>query len=215
MTTGQVLLVGGSGNVGRAAVTWLRERHPGVPLLIGGRNLQAASDIAQEAGGAEAAAIDLDAPHLGLGDDVDVAAVVMLAPEAGLEGLGYAQDLGVPFLNIANHLAEVGPEMALFAHRATAAPVVLASHWLGGAALFLAQSSARPSRASAPSASGRSSTKMIRPVQRRSRHGALERGGSRRLGLRGRTTHLAVRRRRQRRGRGRGRRSDQAFAFDA
>lgn len=140
--TGQVLFAGGSGDVGRHAVRWFRERHPSVPVLVGGRDLQAASEVAQEAGAAEAVSIDLDKPRLGLDDDVAVAAVVMLAPDNGLTGLRLAQDLGVPFLNINNGLVEVGPEVALFAYRATAAPIVLASHWAGGAAVFLALKSA-------------------------------------------------------------------------
>ena len=118
---GQVLFAGGAGFVGRTAVRWFRQRHPSVRVLVGGRNLQAAGGVAQEVGAAEAVAIDPDKPRLGLGDDVAVAAVVMLAPEAGLKGLSYAQDLGVPYLNINSALTEIGPELAMFAHRATAA----------------------------------------------------------------------------------------------
>lgn len=140
---GQVLFAGGSGFVGRTAVRWFRQRHPNVSVLVGGRNLQAAGEVAQEVGKAEAVAIDLDKHRLGLGEDVAVAAVVMLAPEAGLNGLSYAQDLGVPYLNINASLPEIGPELAMFAHRATAAPVVLASHWMAGAATFLALNSAK------------------------------------------------------------------------
>ena len=140
---GQVLFAGGSGFVGRTAVRWFRERHPSVRVLVGGRNLQAAGEIAHLLGDAEAVAIDLDKPRLGLGGDVAVAAVVMLAPEAGLKGLSYAQELGVPYLNINAAVTEIGPELALFAHRATAAPVVLASHWMAGAAVFLALNSAK------------------------------------------------------------------------
>jgi hypothetical protein len=140
---GQVLFAGGSGFVGRTAVRWFRQRHPNVRVLVGGRNLQAASEVAQEVGTAEAVAIDLDRHHLGLGEDVTIAAVVMLAPEAGLKGLSYAQDLGVPYLNINAAITEIGPELALFAHRATAAPVVLASHWMAGAATLLALNSAK------------------------------------------------------------------------
>jgi hypothetical protein len=140
---GQVLFAGGSGFVGRTAVRWFRQRHPSVRVLVGGRNLQAADEIAQEVGNAAAVAIDLDKPRLGLGEDVAVAAVVMLAPEAGLKGLSYAQDLGVPYLNINAALTEIGPELAMFAHRATAAPVVLASHWMAGAATLLALNSAK------------------------------------------------------------------------
>lgn len=140
---GQVLFAGGSGFVGRTAVRWFRKRHPNVRVLVGGRNLQAAGEIAHLLGDAEAVAIDLDKPRLGLGGDVAVAAVVMLAPEAGLKGLSYAQDLGVPYLNINAALTESGPELAMFAHRATAAPVVLTSHWMAGAATFLALNSAK------------------------------------------------------------------------
>jgi nucleoside-diphosphate-sugar epimerase len=106
---GQVLFAGGSGFVGRNAVRWFRERHPSVRVLVGGRNLQSAGEVAQEVGAAEAVAIDLDKPRLGLGDDVTVAAVVMLAPEAGLKGLSYAQDLGIPYLNINAALTEIIP----------------------------------------------------------------------------------------------------------
>ena len=140
---GQVLFAGGSGFVGRTAVRWFHQKHPNVRVLVGGWNLQVAGEIAQEVGTAEAVAIDLDKPHLGFGDDVAVAAVVMLAPEAGLNGLSYAQDLGVPYLNINAALTEIGPELALFAHRATAAPVVFASHWMAGAATFLALNCAK------------------------------------------------------------------------
>lgn len=134
----QVLFAGGAGFVGRTAVRWFRKRHPNVRVLIGGRNLQLADEIAQEVGAAEAVTIDIDKFHLGLGDEVAVAAVVMLAPEAGLKGMKYAQDLGVPYLNINAAVTEIGPELAMFAHHAIAAPIVLASHWMAGAATFLA-----------------------------------------------------------------------------
>jgi hypothetical protein len=143
MALGQILFAGGAGFVGRTAVRWFRQRHPNVRVLVGGRNLQAAGEVAQEVGNAAAVAIDLDRPRLGLSADVAVAAVVMLAPEAGLNGLSYAQDLGVPYLNINAAVTEIGPELALFAHRATAAPVVLASHWMAGAATLLALNSAK------------------------------------------------------------------------
>lgn len=143
MTTQQILFAGGSGTVGRTAIKWFRERYPDVPVLVAGRNLQAAGEVAREVGAAQAVAIDLDKPRLGLDDGVALGAVVMLAPDDGLKGLSYAQDLGIPYLNIGNGLVEVGPELALFAHRATAAPVVLASQWAAGAAVFLALDSAK------------------------------------------------------------------------
>ena len=122
MTT-PVLFAGGSGVVGRTAIKWFHERHPDTPVLVGGRDLQKASQVARDVEGAEAVAIDLDKCRMGLDTDIAVAAVVMLAPDDGLKGLNYAQDLGVPYLNIGNGLIEVGPEIAHFAHRPEAAPI--------------------------------------------------------------------------------------------
>jgi len=142
MTT-PVLFAGGSGVVGRTAIKWFRERHRDLPIRVGGRDLQRASQVAREVEGAEAIAIDLDKDRMGLDADTALAAVVMLAPDNGLKGLNYAQDLGVPYLNIGNGLIEVGPEIAHFAHRPGAAPIVFASHWSAGAPLFLALNSAK------------------------------------------------------------------------
>lgn len=143
MTKKQVLFAGGSGIVGRAAVRWFRERNPDAPVLVGGRNQEVAGEVAQAAGNAGPIVIDLDRPRLGLAADVAPSAIVMVAPDNGLHGLRLAQDLGVPYLSIGTALVEVGPELALFAHRATAAPVVLASHWAAGAALFVALEACR------------------------------------------------------------------------
>lgn len=142
MTTSPILFAGGSGVVGRAAVQWFRKRHPELSVLIGGRNVQAASEFAEQVGSASAVAIDLDKPRMGLDEDVRVAGVMMLGPDDALNGLRYAQELGVPYLNIGNGLVELGPEVAHFAHRAQAAPVVLASQWAAGASVFLALRSA-------------------------------------------------------------------------
>lgn len=66
MKTAPVLFAGGSGSVGRKAIAWFRKRYPDVPVLIGGRNLKTAGDLAQSTGLAHAVAIDLDQPRLGL-----------------------------------------------------------------------------------------------------------------------------------------------------
>lgn len=108
-------------------------------MLIGGRNLEKAWVIAQEVGLAEAVEVDVDKPDLGLSKDVSVAAVVMMVPDEGLNGLVLAQERGVPYLSIGNWLAEVGGEMAHFMRRPLASPIVLASHWHGGTAVFLTE----------------------------------------------------------------------------
>ncbi|MFP3979041.1 hypothetical protein [Marinobacter sp. KMM 10035] len=140
---GKVLFVGGTGTVGRQAVKYFRQRHPDLPIMIGGRNLENASSMAIEVGNAEAVRIDLDKPFLGLGSDASLSAVVMMTPDDNLKALSYAQDMHIPYLSIGNWLVEVGAEMAHFARRPNASPVVLASHWHGGAAVFLALATAK------------------------------------------------------------------------
>ena len=81
--------------------------------------------------------------RLGLGPDIPVSAVVMLAPDAGLHGLRFAQDMRLPYLSIGNWLIEVGAEMAHFIRRPDASPVVLSSHWHGGPTVFLAMASSK------------------------------------------------------------------------
>lgn len=138
-----VLFAGGSGVVGQRAATVFRERHPDVPILIGGRDLAKAEAIARQVGNAAAVAVDTALPRLGLGADVRLAAVAMMVPDAGLHGMRLAQDLGIPYLSIGNWLLDVGAEMAQFIRRPAAAPIVLASHWHGGPTTFLALKSIR------------------------------------------------------------------------
>lgn len=72
-----ILLIGGSGVVGRWAARFLREAHPDLPLLIGGRNLARAEEAAAAIGKAEGVALDLAADDLGLGER-PVSAVAVL-----------------------------------------------------------------------------------------------------------------------------------------
>lgn len=136
MQSAPVLFAGGSGVVGRAALRWFRERHPGTPAIVGGRDLRRAHETARQTGAAGAVALDLDRAGLGLGE-IDVAAVVATAPDHALHGLRYARDRGVPYLSASTWLTESGAEMAHVAHRPTV-PVALAGHWWGGSATHLA-----------------------------------------------------------------------------
>jgi len=143
MKTAPILFAGGSGSVGRKTLAWFRTRHPDTPLLIGGRNLKTAGELADSTGSARAVGIDLDQPRLGLGQDITVGAVVMLVPDNGLNGLRLAQEQSVPYMSIGSGLIEVASELALFTHRPASSPVMLASHWMAGAAVLLAARAAQ------------------------------------------------------------------------
>ena len=132
MKIASVLLVGGSGTVGRRTAQYLRAAHPDLALLIGGRNAAKAEDVAAEVGNAEGVALDLAADDLGLGARA-VSAVAVFVKDDALAGVRFAQARGVPHISISSGASEIGPEVAAYMHRPKAAPVVLGAEWLVGA----------------------------------------------------------------------------------
>ena len=132
MSHDSILLMGGSGAIGRQTVRSLRSAHPDVPLLIGGRDLAKAQSAATEIGGAEGVAIDPAVDDLGLGDR-PVGAVAVFYMDRAVAGLRFAQARGVPHLSISSGVFEIGPEIATFMQKPDAAPVVLGYEWLVGA----------------------------------------------------------------------------------
>lgn len=129
-----VLIVGGSGLVGSQAAKVLRRLHPTLPLTLGGRDLARAEAVAKEVGGADAVRVDLGRPDLGLPDGRAYSAVVMFVQDDTLHSLKYAQAKGAAYLSISTGVFEVGPEVAHFIHQPASAPILMASHWLVGAA---------------------------------------------------------------------------------
>ncbi|SHJ40421.1 hypothetical protein SAMN02745194_02483 [Roseomonas rosea] len=132
MSFAPILLMGGSGAIGRWTSRFLRAAHPDLPLLIGGRDLTKAQEAAAQIGSAEGAALELAAADLGLGGR-PVSAVAVLFSDESLAGLRFAQSSGVPHLSISSGVYEIAPEIAAFMHRPDAAPLVLGYEWLVGA----------------------------------------------------------------------------------
>lgn len=134
MTTHKpVLIIGGSGFVGAQAARTLRKLHPLVPIAIGGRNLERAEAVAKEIGNAEAVIIDLARRDLSLPADKSFSTIAMFVYDDTLNALHYAQANAVPYLSLSTGIHEIGPEVAIYAHKATA-PFLMGSSWLGGAA---------------------------------------------------------------------------------
>lgn len=132
MSSDPILLIGGSGVIGRSTARFLRATHPDAPLLIGGRDLARAEGVAAEFGGAEGVVLDLAADDLGLGER-PVSAVAVLPKDDRIAGLRFAQARGVPHISISGGITEIGPEVAAYIHKPDAAPVVLGAEWLVGA----------------------------------------------------------------------------------
>ncbi|MBL6081933.1 hypothetical protein JMJ56_28525 [Belnapia sp. T18] len=132
MSSAPILLMGGSGAIGRWTTQFLRDAHPDLPLLIGGRDLTRARETAARLGNADGTRLDLADADLGLRAH-PVSAVAVLFPDDQVAGLDFAQARGVPHLSISSGIYEIAPEVAAFMHKPDAAPVVLGYEWLVGA----------------------------------------------------------------------------------
>ncbi|MGX1785286.1 NAD(P)-dependent oxidoreductase [Bosea sp. NPDC055332] len=130
-----VLVIGGSGVVGAQAVATIRRLHPNLPVTIAGRDLARAQAVAGKLG-VEALAADLSKSDLGLPETARFSAVIVFVKDDWSHALAYAQRHGIPHLSVSSGAFEIGIEAARFIHAPQAAPVVLASQWLAGAALF-------------------------------------------------------------------------------
>jgi hypothetical protein len=135
MRASPILLIGGSGIVGRWTAKLLHDANPEAKLLIGGRDLAKAQQVAAETGHAEGVVVDLEVSDLGLGGR-PVDAVMIFLKDDRLAALRFAQARGVPHVSISSGAFEIGPEVSAFIHRPGAAPVVLGSEWLAGAAVL-------------------------------------------------------------------------------
>lgn len=131
-----VLIIGGSGVVGSTTARVLRQLHPDLPITIGGRDLGKAETVAREIGSAEAAIVDLDRRDLGQDEGRAHSAIAVFVKDHALNSIRYAQDRGIGHVGISTGVYEMGPELALFVHRPAAAPTLMDSTWLAGAALL-------------------------------------------------------------------------------
>jgi saccharopine dehydrogenase-like NADP-dependent oxidoreductase len=131
-----VLIIGGSGIVGSLTAKTLRKLHPEQPITIGGRDMAKANAVARELGNADAIRIDLERADLGLPAERTFSAIVMFVKDATLNALRYAQEKRTAYVDISTVGFELAPEIALFARKPKAAPIVLGSQWLAGASLL-------------------------------------------------------------------------------
>lgn len=101
-------------------------------MLIGGRNLAKAREVAQQLGKAKGVAINLRAEDLGLGERA-VSAVAVLMRDEAQAGFRFARARGLPHIGIASGIEEIGFEAADFMQNPASAAVVLGTEWLVGA----------------------------------------------------------------------------------
>jgi hypothetical protein len=132
MSSTPILRAGGPGMVGRCTARYLRSANPYVPLLIGGRDLAKAKEVAVKIGNAEGVTLDFAADNLALGGRT-VCAVATFAKDDRIAGLRFAQARGIPHISISSGTSEIGPEVAAYIQKPNASAVVLGAEWLVGA----------------------------------------------------------------------------------
>lgn len=143
MSRKPILLIGGSGATGSKIARLLRQRDPGLPLVIGGRDLGKAQALAKELGDAEGVIIDLAQPSLGLGGRTDFSAVALVAYDPSLHAMNFAAGNGIPYVCLTGGAFEFAVDTIPGLRAARKAPVVLANNWFSGSltmpALLLAE----------------------------------------------------------------------------
>ncbi len=132
-----VLIVGGSGVVGSRAADLLRRYHPELPIAIGARDQPRAAAVAANVGGpTQGVAVDLSRRDLGQSAGSAFSAILVFLRDETLNTMRVAQGQGIPYVSLSSGTFEIGPEIARYVQAPDAAPVLLASHWLAGAAVF-------------------------------------------------------------------------------
>ncbi len=138
-----VLVLGGSGQAGAGTAALLRRWYPTLPLTIAGRSIERAERVADELGHATAVTVDLGRADLGLPAGGGHSAVVAAVWDDHLHGLRYAQQRGAAYLSISSGLVDIAPEVVAGAQRASASPILLASHFTAGTGVLAALHLAR------------------------------------------------------------------------
>jgi hypothetical protein len=133
-----VLLIGGSGLVGRATLRRLCVRYPELPLAIGTRSVAKALAAARDEANVDAVEVDLSRRDLGLAADARFSAVVMFVKDDTLNAARYAQARRAAYLDISTATFEIGPEVSLHVQSPDTSAILLASNWLAGASTWAA-----------------------------------------------------------------------------
>ena len=131
-TRDAVLMLGGTGTLGSRTARILRSLHPDLPLAIAARDQERARSFARSLGNAEAIAVDLGRPDLGLPDHRTFSMVVPTVRDLAFNSLRFAQSRRIPYIALSDAAFELAPVVAMFAHRPTAAPLLLLGHSHGG-----------------------------------------------------------------------------------
>lgn len=136
ITQNSILIVGGYGIVGQQLATFIRQRHPNLPLTIAGRNPEKAQTLAQELGNANSFQIDTEQPTPLQGQHPRAVLAVVNDPHDYL--LMDAVQQGIPYLDVTRWTERLRASVAKLSDTPLTAPVLFSSGWMGGIAAVIA-----------------------------------------------------------------------------
>ena len=136
MSMDPILLIGGTGALGRKIAEWLRARHPGVSITIAARDQARALKFADDLGNADTTAIDLGRAGLGL-EGRRFSIVIAAFKDHAHRSFRFAQDRGAPYIALSEAAFEIAPLVAMHAHRPET-PLALIGHTHGGLPAMIA-----------------------------------------------------------------------------
>jgi len=134
-----VLIAGGYGVVGSQIAEIIRQRHPTIPLLLGGRNPNHAKALVQRLGNAEAVALDLESTSPLEGLSFKPAAVLNVVNDPHDYLLLDCARRGVSYVDITRWTERMSAAVVSVSLEELRAPVMLGSAWMAGVAVILAQ----------------------------------------------------------------------------
>lgn len=135
-TESAVLIAGGYGVVGQQVAHAIRRHHPGLPLIIAGRNPAKAEALARELTNADTAKLDTGR----------LSPLGGLRPRAILAAVNDPHDYllmdtilaGIPYVDITRWTERVRGAVSLAGRRSLRAPIMLSSGWMAGVASLVA-----------------------------------------------------------------------------
>jgi hypothetical protein len=134
-----ILIAGGYGVVGSQVAEIFRQRHPTIPLLLGGRNPASAKALVQRLGNTEAVALDVESVSPLHGLSVKPAAVLSVVNDPYNYLLQDSVRSGSAYVDITRWTSRLCESVMKISFEELRAPVMFSSAWMGGVAVILAR----------------------------------------------------------------------------
>ena len=133
-----VLIAGGYGVVGSQVARLFRQRHPDIPLLIGGRNPKSASALVEEIGNAEAIMLDVTSNEPLAGLKANPIAILNAVNDLKNYLLIDSINRSIAYVDITRWTEKMREAIECTSTRDLQAPVILSSAWMAGVVATIA-----------------------------------------------------------------------------